>query len=180
MTSGKNNQKRVVLGKIGKVHGIKGWLRINSFASPPENILEYPELCVSLEDSTVSLRIDDSRKQNSKLLVHFEGIDDPDEAQDLTGADLWVEPSVLPALEEGSYYWYELQGMQVVNQQQQLLGQVSKLLETGANDVLVVAPTSESIDERERLIPYVRDTVILEVDNAGNRIRVDWDASYLE
>lgn len=180
MTSGLNTQKRVVLGKIGKVHGIKGWLRINSFASPPDNILEYPELSISIGGSTKSLRVADSKKQNSNLLVHFEGVDDPEQARELTGTELWVEATRLPELSEGNYYWHELQGMLVVNQEGQLLGQVKNLMETGANDVLVVAPTSESIDRRERLIPYLRDKVVLEVDIDHNRIQVDWDASYLD
>ncbi|MEQ8314245.1 MAG: ribosome maturation factor RimM [Gammaproteobacteria bacterium] len=179
MTSGKNQSEQVVLGKIGKTYGIKGWLRINSFTSPPENILEYESLGVSLGETTRTVRIDQSKQQNNKLLVHFDGIDDPETAQELTGANLWVDAAALPVLEAGSYYWHELQGMLVVNQQQELLGKVDSLLETGANDVLVVAPTKDSIDTRERLIPYLREKVVQEVDKEANQIKVDWEASYL-
>lgn len=179
MTSGKNQPEQVVLGKVGKTYGIKGWLRINSYASPPENILEYESLKISLGSTTRVLRIDQSKQQHSKLLVHFEGVDDPESAQELTGASLWIEADALPELEAGSYYWRELQGMLVVNQQQQLLGKVDSLLETGANDVLVVAPTEGSIDTRERLIPYLKGRVVQEVDKEANQIKVDWDASYL-
>ena len=69
--------------------------------------------------------------------------------------------------------------MQVVNQQGQLYGRVAKLLETGANDVLVIAPTAASLDDRERLIPYLKDSVIVAVDLDAKTIRVDWEADYL-
>lgn len=180
MTSGTNQQKRVVLGKIGKVHGIKGWVRLHSHTSPPDNILDYAELGAVINQRSIVLSIDDSRQQNAKLLAHFRGYDDPESSQQLVGAELWADAGHMPELEEGTYYWHQLQDMEVVNLQDEMLGQVSKLLETGANDVLVVSPTAESIDNRERLIPYLKDRVIKNVDIGANRIRVDWEASFLD
>ena len=180
MTSGTNQQKRVVLGKVGKVHGLKGWVRLHSHTSPPENILDYAELGATIKQKPVALSIDNSRKQNSTLLVHFKGFDDPESSQQLVGAELWIGADLMPELEEGNYYWHQLQDMEIVNLQQEVLGQVSKLLETGANDVLVVSPTAQSIDNRERLIPYLKDKVIKNVDIDANRIQVDWEASYLD
>jgi 16S rRNA processing protein RimM len=60
----------------------------------------------------------------------------------------------------------------------QRLGRVSKLLETGANDVLVVQPDDQSIDQRERLIPYVPDQFILRVDLGTREMQVDWDPEF--
>ena len=68
----------------------------------------------------------------------------------------------------------------MVNQHEQVFGRVSRLLETGANDVLVVKADSESIDERERLIPYLVDSVVIEIDLENQTIRVDWEADYLD
>lgn len=175
-----NYNKRVVLGKIGKSHGIKGWVKLHSFTSPPENILDYPELQIDSAAAQRQLSVTESRNQNSNLLVHFKGIDDPESAQLLTGKEVWVTDSELPNLEAGEYYWHELEGLLVWNEQDVLLGVVSKLLETGANDVLVVKPTAESTDERERLVPFIRDQVVKTVDTAAGRIQVDWDASYLD
>lgn len=175
-----NEQERVVLGKLGKTHGVKGWLKLHSYTTPPENILEYPNLHIDLGDRQRMLLVDECRQQNENMLVHFEGFDDPESARELTGVEVWIRASDLPELETGDYYWHELVGLLVVNEQGLLFGRVSKLLETGANDVLVVAATSDSIDERERLIPYVKGTVVKQVDKTAGRILVEWDASYLD
>ncbi len=171
--------KRVVLAKVGKVHGIKGWLKLNSFTSPPANILNYAELHTEVDNATRLLHIDDSREQQKGLIVHFEGFDNPETAASLTGCEIWVPSTDLPALETGSFYWHELQGLQVANLQGQIFGSVQRLMETGANDVLVVAPTAESCDTRERLIPFLPERVIVEVSLQEQRITVDWDADYL-
>ena len=68
----------------------------------------------------------------------------------------------------------------MVNQHGQRFGRVSHLLETGANDVLVVAADSDSIDDRERLIPYLRDSVVSEIDLEDETIRVNWEADFLD
>lgn len=173
------SDNRVVLGKVGKVHGIKGWLRLNSFTSPPGNILNYAKLHTELENAPRLLRIDDSRAQQKGLVVHFEGFDDPETARRLTGCEIWVPSTDMPALEAGSFYWHELQGLQVKNLQGQIFGSVQRLMETGANDVLVVAPTANSCDSRERLIPFLPERVIMDVSMKAQCITVDWDADYL-
>ena len=79
--------------------------------------------------------------------------------------------NALPEPAENEYYWSDLIGLSVFNAEQQAFGKVSELLETGANDVLVVQ------GERERLIPFVPQ-VIQEVDLAAGMIRVDWGLDY--
>jgi 16S rRNA processing protein RimM len=80
-----------------------------------------------------------------------------------------VELGELPVAEEGEYYWVDLIGAEVVDAAGGPLGTVRALLETGANDVLVVA------GEQERLIPFALGSVVLEVDVPGRRVRVDWE-----
>ena len=109
-----------------------------------------------------------------------QGYDDPDIAKQLTGLELTVFAEKLPGLEDGSFYWHELEGMEVSNQKGQVFGSVVRLLETGANDVLEVAPSISSIDEKERLIPYIKESVIKNVDISTGKIVVDWEADYLE
>jgi 16S rRNA processing protein RimM len=69
--------------------------------------------------------------------------------------------------------------MKVINLQKELLGQVKKLMETGANDVLVVSPTEDSIDKVERLIPFLKERVIKTVNRETGEILVDWESSFL-
>jgi len=174
------DSERVVLGEIGRVHGLKGWLKLISFTSPIENILDYPRFHVEVGGRSQELELDEHRRQNKALLVHFKGYDDPETARLLTGIELTVANENLPQLERGEFYWHQLQGLRVVNQHQQVFGRVSHLLETGANDVLVVKADSASIDDRERLIPYLVDSVIIEIDLETQTIRVDWEADYLD
>ena len=172
--------KRVVLGQIGKVHGIKGWLRLNSFTTPPENILDYSQFFADIEEGWGILEIDQHKHQANGLIVHFHGYDDPEEAKKLTGIELSVNAEDLPSLEAGSFYWHELEGMEVINEEGELYGKLEQLLETGANDVLVIQPTADSIDERKRLIPYIKEEVIKKIDIKAGKILVSWEADYLE
>lgn len=170
---------RIAIGRIGRTHGVKGWVKLQSWTSPAENILEFAHLLVKTENGPRRLRIDHSRWQGSNLLVHFEGYDEPEIARRLTGCEVAVEASELPELETGEYYWHQLQGLQVINLAGEKFGRVSHLLETGANDVLVVEPEAGSMDDRQRLIPFVRERVVRKVDLEAGTIEVDWGADFL-
>jgi 16S rRNA processing protein RimM len=180
-----SNDAWVVLGKVGKVHGIKGWVRVISFTETSDGVLNYPLLradfgaSVAPASATRQLEVDDYKQQPKGLIAHFKGIDNPEEARWLNGATLSVERKALPPLESDEYYWYQLEGLTVINQQDECFGIIKSMLETGANDVMVVNATQESIDDRERLIPYLSDSVVLKVDLDERVIRVDWDADFL-
>ena len=172
--------KIIVLGQIGKVHGIKGWLKLNSFTSPPANILNYSKLSVRIEEKRELLKIDEFNQQPNGLVVHFKGYDDPDASKNLVGRQVSVERECLSVLPDNDFYWHELENLEVVNQEGHNLGKVAYLIETGANDVLVVQPTTGSLDVRERLIPYLKGSVIKNVDLGLKIIQVDWSAELLE
>ena len=174
------DSEKVVLGEIGRVHGLKGWLKLISFTSPIENILDYSRFTAQVEGRSQELELDEHSRANKALLVHFKGYDDPETARLLTGTELTIANEKLPQLEHGEFYWHQLQDLKVVNQTDQMFGRVSHLLETGANDVLVVKADSESIDDRERLIPYLVDSVVIEIDLGNETIRVNWEADYLD
>lgn len=132
-----------------------------------------------------SVEIDGFKAQSGGFIAHIKGYDTPESARVLNGCELAVSKSSLPALEEGDYYWHQLEGLRVVNLEDQCFGRVLRLLETGANDVLVVAndrqeSTAEAIDERERLIPYLLGSVVHKVDLENELIIVDWQSDYLE
>ena len=141
--------------------------------------LSYDAIYRFVETGT-AIELDEHRRVNKALLVHFKGYDDPETARLLTGIELMIANEELPQLQRGEFYWHQLQDLRVVNQHEQMFGRVSHLLETGANDVLVVKADSESIDDRERLIPYLVDSVVTEIDLENQTIRVDWEAEYLD
>jgi 16S rRNA processing protein RimM len=172
----------VVLGRISGVFGIKGWLKVWSFTDPLEGILEYPAWYLKIAGQWERHELDAGQKQGKGLVVHLPGCDDRDAALRFVQADIAVPRTDLPALDDGEYYWQQLQGLRVMaqwdGQPAGLLGVVDHLLETGANDVLVVRSTEGSRDDRERLIPWVPGKVILDVDLERGEMLVDWDPEF--
>ena len=171
--------KEVTLGKVGAVYGIKGWLKIHSFTDDQEAILDYFPWSLKLGNKIQSVEITDWRKHNNGLVVKVAGIDDRDIAQKLVGSEIFVNEDALSDLPEGEFYWRDLIGMTVVTDKGYNLGQVSDLMETGANDVLVVkANLKDGFGKKERLIPYLMDQVILSVSAEDKQICVDWDPGF--
>ncbi len=172
--------KAAVLAKIGKAHGIKGWVRVISFTSPVENIVDYSHFIATRDGESRAIEIDQYKAQTAGLLGHIKGVDTPEQARELAGMTLSVSVTELPQLAQDEVYWYQLEGLAVINQHKELLGVVSSLIETGANDVLIVKPSAASIDDRERLIPFRRGATVSGVDLTAGTLNVIWDADYLE
>jgi 16S rRNA processing protein RimM len=171
--------KDVTLGKVGAVYGIKGWLKIHSFTDDQEAILDYFPWSLKLGNKIQSVDITDWRKHNNGLVVKVAGIDDRDVAQKLVGSEIFVSEEALSDLPEGEFYWRDLIGMAVVTDKGYDLGQVSDIMETGANDVLVVkANLKDGFGKKERLIPYLMDQVILSISAEDKQICVDWDPGF--
>jgi len=168
----------VVLGKLTSPHGVKGWLKVYSYTSPMDSILEYPEWWVRQGESLTQMAIVQGRRQGKGLVVQLKGVDDRDAAEALAQADILMPKAALPELSDDEYYWHELGGLAVFTQAGERLGRVSYLFETGANDVMVVRGDVESIDKRERLLPFLPDDVIVEVSLEDGRMVVDWDPEF--
>lgn len=173
-------QELVTMARIGRLYGIKGWLKLVSFTDPQDNVLDFGgKFSARINGQWQLLEMDQCKVHGKGLIAHFVGYDDPDLAKGLTGIELSVPQSDLPQLSSEDFYWHELVGMRVETVAGQFLGNVDKMLETGANDVLVVAPEQDSMDDRERLIPYLPDRVVMQVSREDRCIKVDWDPDYL-
>lgn len=140
-----------------------------SYTQPREAILDYDRWYVKRQGEWQAAAIREGKRHGKTVIAHLEGVDDRDEAAALVDCDIAVDRQALPAADDGSYYWADLEGLQVVRRDGTELGHVAYLMETGANDVLVVR------GEHERLIPFVADKVILGVDLDNGVISVDWD-----
>ena len=172
----------VVLGRIGSVYGIKGWVKVFSHTEPKEGILDYPQWWVRLGDQDWrSVKVLSGKPHGKALVAHLDGCSDRNIAQSYCGAEVAVNKCQLPGLEEGDYYWHQLEGLNVVTDvdlKSVLLGRVDHVMATGANDVLVVHAVEGSVDDRERLLPYLVDRVIKNIDLEAGEILVDWDPEY--
>jgi 16S rRNA processing protein RimM len=163
----------VILGQVVGVFGVKGWLKIRSDTEPRENILDYSPWYLRQPQGWVSYRVHASQSNSKGLIVQFDGITDRDIAARLHGCEIAVPRAQLPAPAQGEYYWTDLIGLRVRNKQGVDLGTVTGLLETGANDVLVVRDA-----ELEHLIPYITGYYVLKVDPTLGYIEVDWERDF--
>lgn len=167
---GNSAQTMVVLGRISGVFGVRGWVKVYSETDPRENILRYSPWYLGKDGAAHKLI--EGRPQGKTVVAQLDGCEDRDRAAALVGQQIAVRRGQLPPPSPGEFYWIDLEGLRVETLDGVALGQVSHLLATGANDVLVVR------GERERLLPFVWDDVIKLVDFDERLISVDWDPDF--
>lgn len=173
----------ILVGRMGGAYGVRGWSRVYSYTDPPANLLQYSPWQLSPafgpgEGRHTEARVAEGRTHGKGLIVRLQDCDSRERAERLTGLHIRIADSQLPELAAEDYYWKDLIGLKVFNQAGQLLGEVAELMETGANDVLVVRPTAASEDDRQRLVPWLPGRVIGAVDLAAARLTVAWELDY--
>jgi len=173
-------KKLIVVGRICGVFGVKGWLKVYSFTEQQMQILKYKPWFLHRGDQYQKFDLIESRKHGKGIVVQLQGINDRDQAAEWVNAEIAIQADQLPALPEGEFYWAELQGLQVRDTSGTVLGEVVDIMQTGANDVLVLRQVSRQEDKetQEILIPYIVDQVVKKVDLEAREIVVDWDPDY--
>jgi 16S rRNA processing protein RimM len=163
---------QIFLGKINGLYGIQGWVKVFSYTDPLTNIFNYSSWQLCQQGRWQTVAVHEGQVQGRGLIARLAGCHTRDEAARFIGAEIAVDRAQLPPLAEGEYYWADLLGLKVFNQQGVFLGEVDYLLETGAHDVLVLK------GETERLIPFVLEHIVLAVDLTQKILRVDWDEDF--
>jgi 16S rRNA processing protein RimM len=176
---GANAGQRIVLGRIVGVFGIKGWVKVESWTRPPENILDYPEWQLGRAGQWQKVKLLEGRLHNRGLVVQLADAadtvwDDRDQVAKLVGSEIAVKREQLPPAAPNEFYWVDLIGLEVENLEGRPLGRVQELFETPAHDMLVVK------GEQDCLIPCVLGPVVKNVDLSAGRIRVDWDPDQIQ
>lgn len=167
----------LTLGRIASVHGVRGEIKVYSYTDPIGNLLDYRHWTLKRGVENLQVEVVRGRVQGQVLVVKLKGLDDRELAKTYAHFDICIPSVELPSLDDGEFYWHQLVGLRVVNQSQQLLGCIDHLLETGANDVMVLRSCPGSLDERERLLPYT-DQCVLSIDLDAGLMQVDWDAEF--
>ena len=175
----------VEVGRITDAWGVKGWFKVLPYSSDPEALLASRAWFLqpaergakSFFAGTVLLPIRQARTHSDTIVAWAQGVDDRDGAEALRGARIFVPRGSFPAVGDDEYYWVDLIGLAVLNREDQLLGSVVGLLDTGAHSVLRVLPEGGKGEADERLIPFVA-RYIDEVDMPARCIRVDWGLDY--
>lgn len=197
-----DSSELVVIGKITAVYGVKGWVKIHSFTEPMENILGYRSYYLSsgnngAGESWQTLELEEVKRHGKGLVALIDGVSDREVARHYCQRDIAIPISEMPELDTDDFYWRDLIGLKVftINTAGEndadsghsesgeasmglLLGTVHQMMETGANDVLVVKKCNGSIDDQERLIPWLPDQVVKHVDIDAGLIQVDWPVDF--
>ncbi len=199
--------EKIILGRITGVYGVKGWVKIFSYTDPMESIVDFSPWYIRAENKKNSpwtrVKLKAGKRHAKTVVAKLEHCNDRDQAMAYIGTEISIEPQQLEALKgKDEYYWRDLLGLRVINQQHIELGVVKSLLETGANDVLVVAAEAKVpnkaegsevdgsaaeghetedravVETKEHLIPWVMGSAIIAVDLKQGIIEVDWDADF--
>ena len=165
------NDKKLLVGKINGFFGLQGWVKVFSYTSPRSNILNYSPWSIKSEDIFQEIDVIKGREQSKTIVAHIKGIDNREDSQKFIGKDVYIDKDQLPELKEGKYYWHELIGFKVINNNQENLGVVDYFVETGANDVLVVR------GKKEHWIPYI-EPFLISIDSQNKEILVEWDKDF--
>ncbi len=164
--------QHINVGKVSGVFGVKGWVKVFSFTDDRENIIHYSPWLLKKDNETKSFNVTDGHLQGKAVVAQLDGINDRDEAASLMGWDIFISPNQLPKAAKDEYYWSDLIGLRVETNLGVQLGIVESLLETGANDVVIVK------GERERVIPFLQGQTIVNIDLAVGMMVVDWDPDF--
>ena len=157
------------MGRIVGLFGVRGWIKVFSYTDPREAILSYEGWLFGRKGDWQPAEVAEGQRHGKSVIAHFVGVDDRDRAAALVGSEIAVLREALPETAEGQYYWLDLIGMRVIHRDGTDLGEVQSMLQTGANDVMVVQ------GEQERLIPFIRNEVVISVDMVDKIINVDWE-----
>ncbi len=172
----------VFLGILKAHYGVKGWLKVFSYTEPKQNILSYPSVMLFREGQKncwKKVEITNGRLQGKGIVVHIKGYDNRESSAELIGSTIAITRENLKKLPQDDYYWLDLIGITVINQEGIVLGKIVNMLATPANDVMIVKhqEKQEGI-QAEYLIPFIMGQFVLDVDLKSGKIHVDWDVDF--
>jgi 16S rRNA processing protein RimM len=177
---------RIVIGRIRSPYGIQGWTWVETFTDDPDTVFDWTPWILAREadrstsrptvSDLVAVPLEWKRREKG-YVVRLDIASDRTAVEGLTHCLIYTEAERLPTLVTDEFYWRDLEGCRCVTTSGVDLGVVTMVMATGANDVLVIVGDLESIDRRERLVPFHRDYVP-NVEMSTRRITVEWDPEF--
>ncbi|MBL0730823.1 ribosome maturation factor RimM [Piscinibacter sp. HJYY11] len=180
----------VEVGRIVDAWGVKGWIKVQPFASDPQALFSSKRWYLQPpEDSAVKrpaaakpaaafpslLKITQAKDHGDVVVAQVQEVEDRSAAEALRGGRIFIARSSFPTADADEYYWVDLIGMAVVNRKGEALGTVVGLIDTGPHSVLRIQPADAKAEER--LVPFV-SAYVDEVKTADKLITVDWGLDY--
>ena len=160
------------VGKVSGIFGVRGWIKVFSYTEIRENILTYSPWILRKGKESKEVIVVDGRRHGKTVVACLQDLDDRDDAADLNGWEILIRSEQLPKARKDEYYWTDLVGLHVKNIDGTDFGVVKQMLETGANDVVV------AVGDRERLIPFLQEQTIIDIDLSAGEMLVDWDPEF--
>ena len=181
----------VEVGRILDAWGVKGWVRIQPFATDPQALFSSrrwflkppeangPKRPASAGAIPSTLKISQVKHHGDGVVALAQDVDSRDAAESLRGARIFIARSSFPSADPDEFYWVDLIGLSVVNLQGETLGTVVGLIDTGPHSVLRIVPEgADPKDEAtQRLVPFV-GAYVSDVSLPDRRITVDWGLDY--
>ena len=161
------------MGRVIAALGIKGWVKVKAFTESTDRLADFPIWWLEDKTGWTQFEVEDTATSNKGFSALLKGVPDRTTAERLHGKNIGLPRDELPTLAKDEIYWIDLIGLDVRNAKGESLGTVDNLMETGANDVLVV----KAEDGIERLIPFIPQ-VVLNVDRGTRQLTVDWELDY--
>lgn len=172
------------MARVGAPFGIKGWLKLQVFTQTPDSLDAYATWLLKSDGKGNAdweeFELEDFSVNAKGVIAKLKGCDDRTAAEKLVRRDIGIPREALDETGEGEIFWFDLIGCDVVNTAGESFGIVETLLETGANDVLVVRNVKISGrggESGEMLIPYIEE-VVVKVDREAKRITVNWSGEF--
>ena len=162
----------VVMGHVVAPYGLGGWIKVKPHTSRVDGLLDYSDWYLGSPAQWQNWRVESSEVHGLFVIAKLAGIAERNAALVLKNMAVAVPRDAMPACRDNEYYWVDLLGLAVINQQDVELGKVSDVFATGANDVLVVRG-----NEKERVLPFIA-SVVLDVDLVSKTMRVDWSDAW--
>jgi 16S rRNA processing protein RimM len=164
-----NDPRRIEVGRLGAAHGVRGWLRVQSFTDPPQRLFEWKRW--RLQPQGIEVNLVEARPQGNGWIARLEGIEERDAASRLSGQLVLVDREELPATQGREHYRADLVGFEVKNVEGALLGVVEYFIDTPANAVMVIKGA------REHCVPVTAQH-LLSIDKDARRLIVDWPEDF--
>jgi len=162
------DQRHILIARIVGAHGLAGGLKLASYAESLDVFASgRPVIVRDAGGEETVYEIDRAKAQGRSVLLSLKGVTHRTPAEALAGCDLFIDKTALPKLEEGTYYWSDLIGVEVYSVEGDFLGRLESIFQTGSNDVYVVKHAG-----RELLLPALT-SVVKSVDLKARRMEVD-------
>ena len=160
--------KYLELGQIVNVKGLKGEVKVNSFTDDNTKFERIPKVFIKQKQNLTEYEIEEVGYSKNQVILKFKNIDTVEEAEKLRNSYIVVDREIFGELPEGVYYIADIIGLEVYTENNEYLGKVDEIFNTGSNDVYVV----KAENGMQKLLPGI-DEVIKKIDLESNKIIVN-------